>query len=54
MMSKKNRGVAPDSGKAQCSNAGQYHNMDVGRGGWWNWGREESLWDFQGVGSQER
>ena len=54
MMSKKNRGVAPGYGKTQCSSIGQYQNREVGRGGWGNRGKEEGLWDFRGVGSQER
>ena len=34
MMSKKKEGMAPGSGKAQCSSVGQYQNREVGRGGW--------------------
>ena len=43
MMSKKNGGVAPGSGKAQCTSIGEYQNREVGRGGWRNTGREEEL-----------
>ena len=34
MMSKKNGGVAPGPGKAQCSSIGKYQNREVGRVGW--------------------
>ena len=54
MMSKKKEGVAPGSGKAQFISAGQYQNREVGMVGAGNSGKEESLWVFQGVGSQER
>ena len=53
-MSKKNGGVVPGSGKAQCSIVGEYQNREEGRGGLGNRGREEGLWDFRGVGSQKR
>ena len=53
MMSKKNGGVAPGYGKTQCNSIGQYQDREVGRGGWENRGREEGLWDFQGVRGQK-
>ena len=53
MMSKKNGGVAPGSGKTQCNSIGEYQNKEVGRGRWRNRGREEGLWDLWGVGTQE-
>ena len=54
MMSKKNGGVAPGSGRIQCSSIGEYQNRVVGRDGWGNRRREEGLWDFQGVGRHKR
>ena len=54
MMPKKKEEASPGPGKAQCSGVGQYQDREVGRGGLENRGREENLWDFQGVGSQER
>ena len=32
MMSKKNGGVAPGSGKTQCKSIGEFQNREVGRG----------------------
>ena len=46
MRYKKNGGVAPGSGKTQCSSIGQNQNREVGRGGWENRGREEGLWEW--------
>ena len=37
-MSKKNGGVAPGSGKTQCSSIGEYQNREVGKGRWENRG----------------
>ena len=54
MMYKKNGGVAPGSGKTQCSSIGQNQNREVGRSEWENRGREEGLWDFQGMGGPEK
>lgn len=54
MMSNNKEGVAPGSGKTQCSSVGEYHNREVQRDGWGNRGREERLWDFGGLGIQER
>ena len=54
MRYKKNRGVAPCSGKTQCSSIGQNQNREVGMGGWKNRGREGDLYDFRGVGGQKR
>ena len=54
MMSKKNREVAPGSGKTQCSSVGEFQNREARRGGWRNRGREEGLWDLRGVGTQKR
>ena len=51
MMSKKKEGLAPGSGKAQCSNVGEYQDREVGRG---NRGKEEGLWDLQEGGIKER
>ena len=53
MMSKKNGGVAPGSGKTQCSSIGEYQNREVGRGGWGNREREEGLWDFWVWGAEK-
>ena len=54
MMPKKKEGETPGSGKAQCNSVGGYQDREVGRGGLGNRGKEEGLWDFLGVGSQER
>ena len=54
MMSKKNEGVAPGSGKTQCKSIGEFQNREVERGGWKNRGMEEGLWDLLGVGTQKR
>ena len=40
----KKGGVAPGSGKTQCSSIGEYQNREVGRGGWRNREREEGLY----------
>ena len=40
MMSKKNGGVAPVSGKTQCSSIGEYKNRDMGKRRWGNRVRE--------------
>ena len=40
MRYKNNEGVAPGSGKTQCSSIKQNQNREVGRGGWENRGRE--------------
>ena len=53
MMYKKNGGVAPGSGKTQCSSIGQIQNRELGRGGSGS-GRKGGLCDFQGVGDQKR
>ena len=58
MMYKKNGGVAPCSGKAQCSSIRdissiQYQKREVGRGGWENRGREEGLWDLGEWGARK-
>ena len=50
----KNGGVAPGSGKAQCSSIGDYQDREVERGGWGNTGKEEGLWDLRVVGTQKR
>ena len=52
-MSKKKEGVAPGSGKAQCSSVGQYRNRELGMGGWGNREREEDLWDFRECGTRK-
>ena len=54
MMPKKNEGVAPGPGKAQCSSVGEYQDREMGRGGLGNRRMAEGLWDFQGVGIQKR
>ena len=54
MMSKKNGGVAPGSGKTQCKSIGEFQNREMGRGGWKNRETEEGLWDLQRVGTQKR
>ena len=50
MMSKKNVGVAPGSGKTQCKSIGEIQNREVG---WKYRGTEEGLWDSQRVGTQK-
>ena len=50
MMSKKNGGVAPGSGKTQCSSIGQSQNREVGRGGWGNRGEKRGLMGLLGSG----
>ena len=52
MMSKKKEGEAPGPRKTQCSRVGEYQDMEVGRGGLGNRGREEGLYgNFQERGS---
>ena len=46
MMSKKNGGVAPGSGKTQCNTIGEFQNKEVGRGRWRNGGRKRAYKTF--------
>ena len=53
MMSKRNGGVAPGSGKTQCKGIGEFLNREVERVGWKNRGTEEGLWDLWEVGPRK-
>ena len=53
MRYKKNGGVAPGSGKTQCSSIQQNQNREVGRGGWENRGRERAYGPFREWGSRK-
>ena len=49
MRYKKNRGVAPGSGKTECSSIGQNQNREVGWGGWENRGVGKGTYGTFGV-----
>ena len=53
MMSKKNGGVTPGSGKGQCSSVGEYQNREVGRGGWGNGGGKRAYMTFGEGGARK-
>ena len=54
MMYKKKGGVAPGSGKAQCSSIGQYQNWEVRRCGWGNRGEGRGLMELSGSRGPEK
>ena len=47
MMSKKKEGVAPGSGKAQCSSVGKYQDREVGNGEWGTEGGKRACGTFR-------
>ena len=54
MMPKKNGGVAPGSGKTQCSNVGQYQNREVGGVRLGEQGEGKGLMGLLGSGEPEK
>ena len=52
-MPKKKEGVAPVSGKAQCSSVGEYQDKEVGRGGWGTGGGKRAYGTFRKGGSRK-
>ena len=47
-------GVAPGSGKTQCSSIGQNQNKEVGRGRWGDQGEGRGLKGLSGSGRPEK
>ena len=54
MMSKKNRGVAPGSGKTQYNSIEEYHKRGAGRGRWRNGEGGRGLMGLVGSGNPEK